>query len=148
MPFVIEIEWQNILLTYNGEVQKPAAIAVNLIGGDACGLTVGGGAKDAGTYTARVIGIDNGNYALPANVTVVYTIQPLTACLEWDNLAFTYNGSLQKPSARVANLLEGDTCGSYGFGSNRLCGRLYGNGGGFKQFKLRPARKKAAVWLL
>jgi hypothetical protein len=110
LPFVIEIEWQNILLTYNGEVQKPAAIAVNLIGGDACGLTVGGGAKDAGTYTARVIGIDNGNYALPANVTVVYTIQPLTACLEWDNLAFTYNGSLQKPSARVANLLEGDTC--------------------------------------
>src|SRR5690606_23564078 len=75
LPFVIEIEWQNILLTYNGEVQKPAAIAVNLIGGDACGLTVGGGAKDAGTYTARVIGIDNGNYALPANVTVVYTIQ-------------------------------------------------------------------------
>ncbi|MDO5135040.1 MAG: fibronectin type III domain-containing protein, partial [Eubacteriales bacterium] len=60
---------------YDGAASNVAATVANLAAGDICGVTVTGGNEvNAGTHTATAVGLDNGNYILPAQASCAYTI--------------------------------------------------------------------------
>ncbi|MBP3509325.1 YDG domain-containing protein [Oscillibacter sp.] len=62
-------------LTYTGNAVSVTAEATELIGEDACTVTVSDGDKtDAGTYTAKATALSNSNYKLPTAVAQSYTI--------------------------------------------------------------------------
>ena len=178
------LSWSNTAFTYNGTEQKPTATVSNLVGEDACTVTVSG-ATNAGNHTSTATALSNANYKLPEaktqaftiakaaltitaaakskvygaddpaltymssglvgedaisgaltrttgedvgeyditqgtlsagnNYTIAYTGAKLTitqkeAVLSWSNTAFTYNGTEQKPTATVSNLVGEDAC--------------------------------------
>ncbi|HJJ29092.1 MAG TPA: hypothetical protein O0X70_06875, partial [Methanocorpusculum sp.] len=75
-PKEITLEWGGTSFTYNGTIQVPEASADGLCEGDTCKVTVTGGEKAAGTYTATATALDNANYTLPEDTTKEYTINP------------------------------------------------------------------------
>ena len=107
---VAEIQWGETIFTYDGEDHIPTAIVTNLEVGDECEVTVDGAESDAGTYTARITGLSNPNYTLPDIVTTPFTIQKLTAEIEWGETSFTYDGEEHAPTATVTGLIDGDEC--------------------------------------
>ena len=120
-PKSIGVAWENTAFTYNGLAQVPTANvgeAQGLITGDDLQITVSGAETDAntdgGSYTATAAitgGEDMGNYVLAEDATVEFTIARKTVSVAWENTAFTYNGSAQKPNATVGEeqgLVAGD----------------------------------------
>ena len=79
-PKVLELDWSDTELTYNGQAQKPVATATNLEDGDECEVTVGGEQTDSNaktgtdSYTAEASAVSNPNYTLPDNKTTTFTI--------------------------------------------------------------------------
>ena len=77
-PKVININWTNTSLTYNGNNQLPTVTADNLENGDECNITVvnvnGDNHKNVGTYKAEATAVSNTNYKLPNDRTTNYTI--------------------------------------------------------------------------
>lgn len=68
-----ELVWSRTSFTYNGTVQTPTATAVG-VNGETLTLTVSGGEKNAGNYTA-VASAQNDNYAIAQSAaTKSYTI--------------------------------------------------------------------------
>ena len=114
LPKQVEITW-NISedLVYNGQpAQVTAEVASGLLEGDDCQVSVSGGKEiDAGTHTATAAGLSNPNYALSAERTVQYTIQPaMLHELIWSNTKLTYTGTPIAPTATAeAGVVEGDT---------------------------------------
>ena len=114
LPKQVEITW-NIPedLVYNGQpAQVTAEVASGLLEGDDCQVSVSGGQEiDAGTHTATAAGLSNPNYALSAERTVQYTIQPAVLHeLIWSNTELTYTGTPIAPTATAeAGVVEGDT---------------------------------------
>ena len=74
VPRVAELVWVNTSLEYNGGTQAPTALVGNLVGDDACTVTVQGNGKYEGTFAATAVALDSPNYVLPENVTTEYTI--------------------------------------------------------------------------
>lgn len=111
-PAVATLSWTNTSFTYDGNAHAPTATVTNLIGTDACTVTVAGAETDASAslYTATATALSNTNYTLPASVTQTFTIAPLTATLSWGNTTFVYNGTAQAPTATVTNLVGTDVC--------------------------------------
>ena len=109
-PKTIKLKWTRTSLTYNGKPQKPVATATGLIAGDKCGVTVTGARKSAGSYTARVSKLSNGNYKLPKTKTKTYVIKRKTIKLKWTETRLKYNGKAQKPVATATGLIRGDKC--------------------------------------
>jgi hypothetical protein len=95
----VTVEWNNLSLTYNGEMQKPTASIPDGAGGTIT-LTVSGEQKNAGTYTATVPSTYAG-YTLTNN-SAEFTIAPLSVKVRWTDTLLTYNGALQKPNATIA----------------------------------------------
>ena len=99
---VIEYEYEE------GTQFIPFAKAEGLKVGDSLTLVVKIEREDAGdNYVATVQPLTNGNYALPVNVTIKFTIkysdddaQDHEFELVWDNDALYYNKAAQAPSAR------------------------------------------------
>ena len=114
LPKQVEITW-NIPedLVYNGQpAQVTAKVASGLLEGDDCQVSVSGGREiNAGTHTATAAGLSNPNYALSAERTVQYTIQPAVLHkLIWSNTELTYTGTPIAPTATAeAGVVEGDT---------------------------------------
>ena len=115
LPKQVEITW-NIPedLVYNGQpAQVTAEVASGLLlEGDDCQVSVSGGQEiDAGTHTATAAGLSNPNYALSAEQTVQYTIQPAVLHeLIWSNTELTYTGTPIAPTATAkAGVVEGGT---------------------------------------
>lgn len=115
LPKQVAITW-NIPkdLVYNGQpAQVTAEVASGLLlEGDDCQVSVSGGQEiDAGTHTATAAGLSNPNYALSAERTVQYTIQPAVLHeLIWSNTELTYTGTPIAPTATAkAGVVEGDT---------------------------------------
>ena len=80
----------------------PYAQVGNTVNGDKVTLTVTGAAAKAGlNYVATVTGVDNANYALPADGTVSQTfdIVPQARVVVWDNTQLYYTGLKQRPNA-------------------------------------------------
>ncbi len=79
VPKEIGIRWSNTNLIYNGSAQKPTATATGTVNGDQITLVVSGAQTNASdtAYIAIVDGIEGkkaGNYKLPAEKTVAFTI--------------------------------------------------------------------------
>ena len=86
-------------LYYTGGAYTVTATATNLVADDECTLTVGenGEQTNAGTYTAKVTGISNQNYKLPAGITKIYIIKkaPLKPSVVAEQVpGGVYNGTL------------------------------------------------------
>ena len=104
--------------TFNGKVQKPSAIATELIEGDNCNVTVSGEKTNAGNnYTAEASALDNANYKLPEANTISFIIIPRT--ITKNDITFghstdlaagkyEYTGDVIKPEITVSTVLAGD----------------------------------------
>ena len=109
------ISWTNTALTYNGTAQTPTATVSNIVGEDECTVTVSveGEHTNASTtaYTATAAALSNANYKLPTTLpTTTFTISQKEVTISWDNTELTYNGTAQKPTASVSNIVTGDAC--------------------------------------
>ena len=63
-----------------------------------------------GTHQVKASIAANGNYAAAETAAVDFSISQLEAVLEWTNTSLTYNGSEQKPTCTVTNVVSGDEC--------------------------------------
>ncbi len=116
----VEIQWGETELTYNGIEQTPTTAAINVVENDNVSIQVDGGKKDScqkaavENYTAiasALSGEDAENYALPEEgLTTTFTIAQRVAELKFSNTEFIYSGMACLPTAKVANLCDGDTC--------------------------------------
>lgn len=70
------LAWSDTELQYTGSAQQPTATVSNLVGEDACTVTVTGGQTNVGSYTATATALSNTNYTLPATATQTFTITP------------------------------------------------------------------------
>lgn len=105
--------------TFNGKVQKPSAIATELIEGDNCNVTVSGEKTNAGNnYTAEASALDNANYKLPEANTISFIIIPRTITknditfghgIDLAAGKYEYTGDVIKPEITVSTVLAGDT---------------------------------------
>ncbi len=111
-PITVDLEWSGTEeRVYDGQPSNVTATATGLLGDDAVQVTVTGGSeKDAGTYTAKAVSLDNRNYALPEGASASYTItpKPITA-LDWSDTELTYTGRPLAPTASSKEVVEGDT---------------------------------------
>ena len=103
----VGLTWSETSLTYNGNAQAPVATATGLVNGDVCTVTVEGQKTDVGTYTAEAKALSNGNYKLPAETTVQFTIvnASMSGVTSSDYVG-TYDG---QPHGITVNAPEGAT---------------------------------------
>ena len=112
LPIPVGLEWSGTEeRVYDGQPSNVTATATGLLGDDTVQVTVsGGGEKDAGTYTAAAVSLDNRNYALPEGASASYTITPKPITnLTWSDLDLTYTGQPQAPTASSEEVVAGDT---------------------------------------
>lgn len=115
----IDVKLVDSVLTYGTEATL--AVEGNLGGGEVT-FTVENGTGTAtakgsyilptkvGTITVTATVAQTANYE-GGSVTAEVAIQPRRVTLAWEeDMEFVYNGEEQAPSARVTDLLEGDTC--------------------------------------
>lgn len=103
-PKEIEVTWGMTDFTYDGETHVPSATIDNLIGTDEVELVISGDESNAGTYTAKITeltGTDANNYSICNDSEKVFTINPKTVEIEWENVDFIYDGQQHVPSAIV-----------------------------------------------
>lgn len=127
-PLVATLTWSNTALTYNGAVQVPTAEVSNKINGDACEVTVEGGAKEykaEGTYTATATALSNANYQLPETKTQAFTIAQYDIKENKAKLTIAaidkvnYTGQEHKPVPTVtAEGITGDVTVTYTYADN------------------------------
>ena len=112
----VQVVWSGFEdLVYSG---NPVAVTASveagyLEGEDVCAVLVeGADGTDAGDYTARAVGLTNGNYRLPDPApTQDYTIDPLPVQLSWDyEDPFSYDRQTKTVTAKIDNLAAGDQC--------------------------------------
>lgn len=92
--------------TYNGSVQIPTVAVTTAAGKDVTALASAhvalesGAGIDAGSYKA-IATLDNENMTVTGVNYVNYTIGKMTVQISWSGTSFTYNGSVQMPTATV-----------------------------------------------
>ena len=64
--------------------------------------------KDAGQYTAKVVGVHNSNYYVD-NIEFDWQILPKQLVVSWQGTTTTYNGEVIKPRATVDTGIAGET---------------------------------------
>ncbi|MBR1954607.1 MAG: hypothetical protein IKA29_01655, partial [Clostridia bacterium] len=110
----IGINWTNLSFTYDGTSHAPTATATGIVAGDTVIITVDGAQTNAGTgYTATansIAGASAGNYKLPENATITFTIDQKTIGISWTNTTLEYDGTPRKPTATATGLVGSDTC--------------------------------------
>jgi len=137
-PRTVGLSWANTAFTYDGNAHAPTAAATGVLSGESCVVTVSGGKKNAGSYTAKATALSNGNYALPSTVTQAFTIAPKTVGLKWSRTSLTYNGKVQKPTVKATGLISGDKCTVTVTGGRRNAG----------SYKVKAARLSNANYTL
>ncbi len=78
-----------------------------------------------GSHKVKATVAANGNYAESTSAEVEFAIAARTATLEWANTSLTYNGTAQKPTATVSNLVSGDECTVTVSGEQTTAGNEY-----------------------
>ena len=143
-PKTVGLKWSRTRLTYNGKIQSPTVKATGLVSGDSCTVTVLGGKKNAGSYTAKASALSNGNYALPKTTTQAFTIAPKTVKLKWSRTSLTYNGKTQKPTVKATGLVSGDKCTVTVTGGRRNAGNYRAKAAGLSNanYALPKARTR------
>ena len=143
-PKTVGLKWSRTRLTYNGKIQSPTVKATGLVSGDSCTVTVLGGKKNAGSYTAKASALSNGNYALPKTTTQAFTIAPKTVKLKWSRTSLAYNGKTQKPTVKATGLVSGDKCTVTVTGGRRNAGNYRAKAAGLSNanYALPKARTR------
>ncbi len=120
-PREVEVEWNNLTLTFNNQLQKPTARAFELFGGAEIMLQVSGDRTNAGTYDAIATMVTpNNNYVL-VNNQKQFTIAPKAILIAAGNgVLKVYDGNTSFNSLTSANyglqgIISGDivTVASY-----------------------------------
>ena len=105
---IVNIQWSNTSLTYNGVPQAPTATATGPDGED-LPLIVTGAQTDAGKgYTATASLVSPSLDFVLNNTTTLFDIAPAPITVQWDNTSFAYNGSPQAPTATATGVLNED----------------------------------------
>lgn len=83
-------------LIYNGNTHNIVAEATGIFGEDAVGLVINGAtAKEAGSYKAAVVGLDNANYKLPdEGCSITYTVNKCRLIAAICNASSVYGESI------------------------------------------------------
>lgn len=114
-------DWQNNAFTYNGEERKIILEFEGKIGNELVDFEYKNNAKkDAGLYTAEVVGINNSNYSLnevsPVNLVKEWSISKKEVTVtEWyldSSLppnSYVYDGKQHTVTARLSGKCEGDS---------------------------------------
>ncbi|MBQ9277465.1 MAG: Ig-like domain-containing protein [Lachnospiraceae bacterium] len=94
----VGVEWANTSFDYNGEAQKPSAVATGVLNNDKIEVVVNGEKTNAGTYTATAVGLTGENadsYEL-LEATTSFTINKVTPTVKTAPAAsaITYGDSL------------------------------------------------------
>ena len=110
-PKKVVLEWAEQSRTYTATVQRQEATFETgaasaddgkVYTGDTLNLIYNGNtATDAGTYTAKVVGLENNNYVIDedTNCGFVWNINQVPVTIQWDTTSFIYNGEIQYPKA-------------------------------------------------
>lgn len=107
----VTVSWSNTEFPYDGTTQTPTATTDDFVKDDGVLLTVTGGAKDAGDYTAtaELSGDDAKNYVLDdSKKSTSFTIAKKSIGIDWGTTKFTYNGEEQAPTAEPTGVVDGD----------------------------------------
>ena len=123
---LVELHWENMSFTYDGDEHNPtvtgtlknnnqvvctAVLAIVKLEGQSqqeCEKAI-----NAGTYRATVTSLTNGYVpTTESTLTQEFTIAPKPVTLEWSDTTPKYNGTRQKPTAKVTDtdLVGSDTC--------------------------------------
>ena len=97
------LSWSNTSFIYDGQSHVPTATVSNLIGSDACTVTVDGAQTNVGTYTATATALSNSNYKLPAAVTQSFTISAATMTVTATGYEAAYDGQAHGISVSAPN---------------------------------------------
>ena len=92
---VATLNWSNTSFTYDGADHVPTATVSNLVGSDACTVTVTGAQSSAGTHTATASALSNSNYSLPTTATQSFTIAKASSTVSFPKT--TYNAEVGTP---------------------------------------------------
>ena len=101
--------WSNLVLTYNGEVQKPTLVLEGIVFGDQCEAVTTDGRKDVANvdYTIRIVSISNDNYEIKSNVFASYRIvEAIVYRPEAVTTEFVYNGEAQTYNLALSDLYQ------------------------------------------
>lgn len=104
-PRPVVLSWDAGSLTYDGKQHDITATIENLVQGDVCGLTYEGNSKtDAGSYTAKVTALGNGNYTLTGgkNLSCDWSIQRSVISFNVSGSSHIYDGQ-----AKTAAVTQG-----------------------------------------
>ena len=109
----IGITWGQTSFTYDGYQKTVTASATNLATGTTCTLTLTGNTEtNAGTYNARVTGLNNANYQLPADVSKSWTINKAKAAEAYAISGLIFNANTQTGvGGKYFTLVSGSTTG-------------------------------------
>ena len=116
------LSWSNLTFTYDGQSHVPTATVSNLVGKDACTVTVTGAASAVGTHTATATALSNSNYTLPATATTSFTIS--TAAMEGvsaEGYSGTYDGTahgISVTAPKGATVMYGTSSNDYNLSSS------------------------------
>lgn len=97
VPCEVDVEWSNLVLTYNGDEQKPAVVCAEN-GFETVEVAVVSGYKNQGTYTAtaEIISENAANFVLK-NPTEDYLILPYIFTAVWDTSEIVYDAKPHAP---------------------------------------------------
>lgn len=110
-PLPVRLSWQDEDRTYDGSEQTVTATIDNLVSGDDCPLTYEGNAQtDAGTYTAKVTSLGNGNYTLEGGTGLSHdwAIAKRRISGTWQGLSQIYDGSEAEVGIILNDLVAAD----------------------------------------
>ena len=110
-PRQIQVVWSNDSFVYDGANHAPTASVMDgeLLDGDMVSeITVSGAQINAGTYTATVAGLDNGNYEV-VGASKTFTIEKKQVTIHWTDTQFGYTGEEIRPNAKLEGVLNGDS---------------------------------------
>ena len=125
-PRVISLAWDEVEFEYNKTIREVVASVTNLVSGDSVALEyqttgasyevsgvagIGNVAVNAGTYTTKVVGLDNTNYTLEGTTGLVkenWSIAQKVVTIDWENVNYTYNKENRSITASVSNMVSGD----------------------------------------
>ncbi|MBQ8689059.1 MAG: hypothetical protein IJ515_01700 [Clostridia bacterium] len=111
-PREITLTWGDVReFVYDGTAKTVLATVGNTVSGDVVNIYYSDTSDntDVNSYEVTVIGKDNGNYKLPANVTCTYKILPKTVTLNWSSeREFVYDGTVKALTATVSGTVDGE----------------------------------------
>ena len=84
---LLTVDWKNINVTYNGELQYAKYELDGVMPGDSVDLVLAGdGQKDVGEYKVTVSGISNSNYKVDAGAYTTIKINPATITITFEDV--------------------------------------------------------------